>query len=41
MPRGYHFFTNPTSSPAAHSRRVSEEIKTWKDVIARAGVKLE
>jgi tripartite-type tricarboxylate transporter receptor subunit TctC len=30
-----------TSSPASHTRRVNEEIKTWKDVIARAGVKLE
>ena len=30
-----------TSSPADHSRRVNDEIKTWKDIIARAGVKLE
>lgn len=30
-----------TSSPADHTRRVNAEIQTWKDVIARAGVKLE
>ena len=30
-----------SSSPADHTRRVNEEIKTWKEVIARAGVKLE
>ena len=30
-----------TSSPAALDRRVSEEVKVWKDVIAKAGVKLE
>lgn len=30
-----------TSSPADHSRRVSDEIKTWKDIVARAGIKLE
>jgi tripartite-type tricarboxylate transporter receptor subunit TctC len=30
-----------TSSPAEHTRRVNAEIQTWKDVIARAGVKLQ
>ena len=30
-----------SSSPADHTRRVNEEIKTWKEVIVRAGVKLE
>ncbi len=30
-----------TSSPAEHSRRVDEEIKVWKNVIVKAGVKLE
>lgn len=30
-----------TSSPAAHSRRVSDEIRTWKGIIVKAGVKLE
>jgi tripartite-type tricarboxylate transporter receptor subunit TctC len=30
-----------TSPPAEISRRVSDEIKVWKSVIARAGVKLE
>ena len=30
-----------TSSPADHSRRVNDEIKTWKDIVARAGIKLE
>ncbi len=30
-----------TSSPADHTRRVNAEIQTWKDVIAKAGVKLE
>lgn len=30
-----------TSSPAEHSRRVDEEIKVWKNMIVKAGVKLE
>jgi tripartite-type tricarboxylate transporter receptor subunit TctC len=30
-----------TSTPAALTRRVNAEIQTWKDVIAKAGVKLE
>jgi tripartite-type tricarboxylate transporter receptor subunit TctC len=30
-----------TSSPADLTRRVNQEIKTWKEVIVRAGVKLE
>lgn len=30
-----------TSSPAALTRRVDDEIRTWKDIIARAGVRLE
>jgi tripartite-type tricarboxylate transporter receptor subunit TctC len=30
-----------TSSPAEISRRVNDEIKVWKNVIARAGVKIE
>lgn len=30
-----------TSSPAEHTRRVNAEIQTWRDVIARAGVKLQ
>jgi tripartite-type tricarboxylate transporter receptor subunit TctC len=30
-----------SSPPADHTRRVNEEIKTWKEVIARAGVKIE
>lgn len=30
-----------TSSPAEISRRVDEEIKVWKNVIAKAGVKVE
>lgn len=30
-----------TSSPAGHTQRVNDEIRTWKDIIARAGVKLE
>lgn len=30
-----------TSSPAEHTRRVNAEIQTWKNVIARAGVKLQ
>lgn len=30
-----------TSSPAEHSRRVGGEIKVWKNVIAKAGVKVE
>jgi tripartite-type tricarboxylate transporter receptor subunit TctC len=30
-----------TSSPADLDRRVSEEIRVWKDLIARAGIKLE
>jgi len=30
-----------TSSPADHTRRVNAEIQTWRDIIAKAGVKLE
>lgn len=30
-----------TSSPAEHTRRVDAEIRTWKQVIAKAGVKLQ
>ena len=33
--------TPVTSTPAELGRRVNEEIKTWKEVIARAGVKLQ
>jgi tripartite-type tricarboxylate transporter receptor subunit TctC len=33
--------TAVTSSPAELTRRVNQEIQTWREVIARAGVKLE